>query len=55
MNQIGYKNTEISYSEVGKGSAVVLLHGFLAVTFPTFGSLLGPLFTLPHLRQAQPH
>jgi len=29
MNQIGYKNTKISYSDTGKGSAVVLLHGFL--------------------------
>jgi pimeloyl-ACP methyl ester carboxylesterase len=29
MNQILYKNTKISYSDTGKGSAVVLLHGFL--------------------------
>jgi pimeloyl-ACP methyl ester carboxylesterase len=29
MKQIGYKNTEISYSEVGKGRVIVLLHGFL--------------------------
>jgi len=29
MNQILYKNTKISYSETGKGNAVVLLHGFL--------------------------
>jgi pimeloyl-ACP methyl ester carboxylesterase len=29
MNQILYKNTKISYSETGKGSAIVLLHGFL--------------------------
>ena len=29
MNQIGYKNTKISYSVTGKGNAVVLLHGFL--------------------------
>jgi pimeloyl-ACP methyl ester carboxylesterase len=29
MNQIGYKNTEIYFSDVGKGRAVVLLHGFL--------------------------
>lgn len=29
MNQIDYKNTKISYSETGKGNAVVLLHGFL--------------------------
>jgi pimeloyl-ACP methyl ester carboxylesterase len=29
MNQIGYKNTKISYSDTGKGNAVVLLHGFL--------------------------
>ena len=29
MNQILYKNTKISYSDSGKGNAVVLLHGFL--------------------------
>lgn len=29
MNQILYKNTNISYSDNGKGTAVVLLHGFL--------------------------
>ncbi len=29
MNQILYKNTKISYSDIGKGSAFVLLHGFL--------------------------
>lgn len=29
MNQINYKNTKISYSETGKGSTIVLLHGFL--------------------------
>jgi pimeloyl-ACP methyl ester carboxylesterase len=29
MNQILYKNTKISYSDAGKGNAVVLLHGFL--------------------------
>lgn len=29
MNQIIYKNTKISYSDSGKGTAVVLLHGFL--------------------------
>jgi pimeloyl-ACP methyl ester carboxylesterase len=29
MNQILYKNTKISYSETGKGNAIVLLHGFL--------------------------
>ena len=29
MNQIIYKNTKISYSDAGKGSAIVLLHGFL--------------------------
>jgi pimeloyl-ACP methyl ester carboxylesterase len=29
MNQIFYKNTQISYSDSGKGTAVVLLHGFL--------------------------
>ena len=29
MNQILYKNTKISYSDNGKGNAVVLLHGFL--------------------------
>lgn len=29
MNQLFYKNTKISYSDTGKGNAVVLLHGFL--------------------------
>ena len=29
MNQILHKNTKISYSDTGKGEAVVLLHGFL--------------------------
>jgi pimeloyl-ACP methyl ester carboxylesterase len=29
MNQILYKNTKISYSDTGKGNAIVLLHGFL--------------------------
>ena len=29
MKQVLYKNTTISYSDTGKGSAVVLLHGFL--------------------------
>ena len=29
MKQIIYKNTAISYSDIGKGSTVVLLHGFL--------------------------
>jgi len=29
MNQIIYKNTKISYSDTGKGNAIVLLHGFL--------------------------
>ena len=29
MNQILYKNTKISYSDSGKGTAIVLLHGFL--------------------------
>lgn len=29
MKQILYKNTAISYSDIGKGTAVVLLHGFL--------------------------
>ena len=29
MNQISYKNTKISYSDTGKGNAIVLLHGFL--------------------------
>jgi pimeloyl-ACP methyl ester carboxylesterase len=29
LNQINYKNTKISYSETGKGSTIVLLHGFL--------------------------
>ena len=29
MKQINYKNINITYSETGKGTAVVLLHGFL--------------------------
>lgn len=29
MKQLIYKNTKISYTEQGKGTAVVLLHGFL--------------------------
>lgn len=29
MKQIRYKNTAISFSDTGKGTAVVLLHGFL--------------------------
>ena len=29
MNQITFKNTQISYTDTGKGTAVVLLHGFL--------------------------
>ena len=29
MNQLLYKNTKISYFDIGKGKAVVLLHGFL--------------------------
>jgi len=29
MNQLLYKNTKISYSDTGKGNAIVLLHGFL--------------------------
>jgi pimeloyl-ACP methyl ester carboxylesterase len=29
LKQIQYKNTSISYSDTGKGAAVVLLHGFL--------------------------
>jgi pimeloyl-ACP methyl ester carboxylesterase len=29
LNQIIYKNTKISFTEDGKGTAVVLLHGFL--------------------------
>jgi pimeloyl-ACP methyl ester carboxylesterase len=29
LKQIQYKNTTISYSDTGKGTAVVLLHGFL--------------------------
>ena len=29
MNQLLHKNTKISYSDTGKGNAVVLLHGFL--------------------------
>jgi len=28
-NQLIYKNTKISFTEEGKGTAVVLLHGFL--------------------------
>jgi len=29
MNQLLYKNTKISFSDVGKGTTIVLLHGFL--------------------------
>ena len=29
MKQIQFKNTQISYSDTGKGNAIVLLHGFL--------------------------
>lgn len=29
MKQIHYKNTSVSYSDIGTGTAVVLLHGFL--------------------------
>ncbi|WP_188049058.1 alpha/beta fold hydrolase [Flavobacterium sp. GP15] len=29
MKQTQFKNTQISYSDVGKGTAIVLLHGFL--------------------------
>ena len=29
MNQLFYKNTKISYSDTGKGNAVLFLHGFL--------------------------
>ncbi|PKH66576.1 alpha/beta hydrolase [Flavobacterium sp. ALD4] len=29
MKQIQFKNTSISYSDTGKGTAIVLLHGFL--------------------------
>ena len=29
MKQLAYKNTKISYTDNGKGTAVVLLHGFL--------------------------
>ena len=29
MKQLAHKNTEISYTDEGKGTAVVLLHGFL--------------------------
>jgi pimeloyl-ACP methyl ester carboxylesterase len=29
LNQLLYKNTKITYSDTGKGTAVVLLHGFL--------------------------
>lgn len=29
MNYLSYKNTKIGYAESGKGSAIVLLHGFL--------------------------
>ena len=31
MNQVLYKNTKISYSDTGKGNAVVLLHGFFYI------------------------
>jgi len=29
LKQIYYKNSKISYSDIGKGTAIVLLHGFL--------------------------
>ena len=29
MNQLLYKNSKVSYSDTGKGTAIVLLHGFL--------------------------
>lgn len=29
MNNIPYKNTKISYTDTGKGTAIVLLHGYL--------------------------
>jgi len=29
LNQLLYKNSKISYSDTGKGTAIVLLHGFL--------------------------
>jgi pimeloyl-ACP methyl ester carboxylesterase len=29
VKQIQFKNTSISYSDTGKGTAIVLLHGFL--------------------------
>eukprot|EP01038_Epipyxis_sp_PR26KG_P003729 gene3729-5331_t len=29
MKTLHYKNTKISYTDQGKGTAVVLLHGFL--------------------------
>lgn len=29
MHQLFYKNTKIAYSDTGKGTAIVLLHGFL--------------------------
>jgi pimeloyl-ACP methyl ester carboxylesterase len=29
LKQIQFKNTSISYSDTGKGTAIVLLHGFL--------------------------
>lgn len=29
MNQFLYKNSKVSYSDTGKGTAIVLLHGFL--------------------------
>jgi pimeloyl-ACP methyl ester carboxylesterase len=29
MNQLLHKNTKISYSDTGKGNAIVLIHGFL--------------------------
>lgn len=43
MKQIRYKNTSISYSDTGKGIAVVLLHGFLEnkKMWETFVPVLG--------------
>ncbi|RZJ55193.1 MAG: alpha/beta fold hydrolase, partial [Flavobacterium sp.] len=32
MKQLVYKNINLSYSDTGKGTAVVLLHGFLEST-----------------------
>ena len=33
MKQLVYKNTKISYTEEGKGTAVILLHGFFGDSY----------------------